>query len=185
MIASLIRTSGARDVAVTVHEQPTPPADRLERAEAMVFVSDDFSWGAALLGPIWLALNQLWIALIAYVAGTAVLSWLLSALGYNETATTVLVLAINVWLGFEAPALKRMALARAGWTEAGSVSGRDAGECERRFFDGWFASQNEPPGERERSLSPPPSLPSSLATTITAARHALSGLAARLLAGKS
>ena len=186
MIASLMRASGARDIAATVHEPPHPAADRLERAEAMVFVADKFSWGAALFGPIWLAAQRLWVPLVAYVAGIAVVGWLISALGYNEAAMTGLMLAVNVWLGFEAPELKRLALSAAGWTEAGSVSGRDVAECERRFFDGWFENGNVAVSGSAANTSPTPTLlPPSLSKTVTAAGHALSGLAARLFAGRS
>ena len=43
----------------TVHEPPSPPPDRLERAESLVFVKDGFSWTAALFGPVWLLVHQL------------------------------------------------------------------------------------------------------------------------------
>ena len=33
----------------TVHEPPNPPADRVDRAESLVFIKDGFSWAAALL----------------------------------------------------------------------------------------------------------------------------------------
>ena len=35
----------------TVHEPPNPPADRIERADKLVFVKDGFSWMAALFAP--------------------------------------------------------------------------------------------------------------------------------------
>ena len=38
----------------TVHEPPNPPADRIDRAESLVFIKDGFSWIAALFAPLWL-----------------------------------------------------------------------------------------------------------------------------------
>lgn len=142
MMTLLMRARDANYVAAfTVHEPPNPPADRIDRAEALVFVPDGFSWGAALMGPFWLATQQQWVALAAYVAAAAILCWGLTDLGVSEAAVIVSLLAINIWLGFEAPEIKRATLAAEGWRDAGSVSGRDLGECERRFFDGWLAGE--------------------------------------------
>jgi hypothetical protein len=54
---------------------------------------------------------------------------------------TLVTLALSLLVGFEAGTLRRWALARRGWTTLGTVSGRTAEECERRFFDLWLATQ--------------------------------------------
>ena len=51
----------------TVHEPPDPPADRIDRAEKLVFVKDGFSWAAALFGPLWMIFHRLWWALLGFV----------------------------------------------------------------------------------------------------------------------
>ena len=56
----------------TIHEQPDPAADRIDRAERLVFVKDGFSWAAALFAPIWLIVHRLWWPLVGYVAISAV-----------------------------------------------------------------------------------------------------------------
>ena len=51
----------------TVHEPPNAPADRVDRAESLLFIKDGFSWGAALFGPLWLLAHRLWWPLIGYI----------------------------------------------------------------------------------------------------------------------
>ena len=98
----------------TVHEPPNPPVDAVDRAESLVFIKDGFSWAAALFAPIWLIAHRLWWALLGFV--------LLSG-------------------SFEADPLRRWALERRGWRMLGTVTGKTAAECERRFFETWLPSQ--------------------------------------------
>src|SRR2546423_14987770 len=50
----------------TIHERPDPAADRVDRAEGLVFVKDGFAWAAALFAPIWLVAHRLWGPLLGY-----------------------------------------------------------------------------------------------------------------------
>ena len=50
-------------------------------------------------------------------------------------------LALNLMIGFEADTLRRWALERRGWRTLGSVTGKTAAECERRFFESWLPTQ--------------------------------------------
>lgn len=125
----------------TVHEQPEPPADRLERAEQLVFVKDGFSWAAALFAPVWLLVHRLWWALLGY-AGVVILLQLLGRLvGGDQRWFGLAGLAVGLLIGFEADTLRRWSLARRGWQMLGSVSGKSQDECERRFFEGWLPTQ--------------------------------------------
>ena len=180
MISLLEQARDAKHVAVfTIHEPPNPPADRIDRAEALVFLPDGFSYSAALFAPFWLAAHRLWLALAIYVAVAGALAAVLSALGIDSTWVAVAVMALNFWLGFEASEIQRRALSANGWSEAGSVSGRDLAECERRFFDNWLSGQpilarlNTDDG----SLHPASNLPS---VSIPAAKTAGQGLLGRL-----
>lgn len=127
--------------ACTVHEPPDPPADRLDRAEDLVFIRDGFSWTAALFTPIWLLANLLWLPLLGYVAAIVVLTLLFAALGMPAEATAIAVLAVHLWFGFEADALRRWSLDNSGWQTLGSVTGTDIADCERRFFETWLPTQ--------------------------------------------
>ena len=51
----------------TIHERPDPAADRVDRAEGLVFIKDGFSWAAALFAPLWLIVHRLWWPLLGYV----------------------------------------------------------------------------------------------------------------------
>ncbi|KAB2915509.1 MAG: DUF2628 domain-containing protein [Hyphomicrobiaceae bacterium] len=125
----------------TVHEPPAPPADRIDRAEALVFVKDGFSWAAALFAPLWLGLHRLWLPLLGYIIIAAALGLAQEATVFDRRWVGLAMFAVNLMLGFEAGTLRRWVLDRRGWRMLGSVSGRSVDECERRFFEGWLPSQ--------------------------------------------
>ena len=125
----------------TVHEPPFPPADRIDRAESLVFIKDGFSWLAALFAPIWLIAHRLWWPLLGFAVLTGVLELIRSIAAVDPRWFGLVTLAINLLIGFEADTLRRWALARRGWRTLGSVSGRSAAECERRFFESWLPNQ--------------------------------------------
>lgn len=128
-------------IVFTVHEPPSPPADRVDRAEAIVFVKDGFSWGAAILGPVWLLLQRNWIGLVYYAVAAFVIFGGLYAVGASNAAMTLAGLALNIFLGFESTEIERDNLEAKGWATLGTVSGASLAECERRFFEHWLPSQ--------------------------------------------
>ena len=125
----------------TVHEPPHPPADRIDRAEALVFLKDGFTLGAFLLGPVWLLANRLWLALAGYISIVALAALALEGLDASPGWSGLLVLGLSAIVAFEAHALKATKLDADGWTLLGSVSGSGLRECERRFFEHWLPSQ--------------------------------------------
>ena len=125
----------------TVHEPPNPPVDRVDRAESLVFVKDGFSWLAALLAPIWLMAHRLWWPLLGFVVAVGALEAIKRTAGVDQRWLGLAVLALNLMIGFEADTLRRWALERRSWRTLGSVSGKTAAECERRFFETWLPSQ--------------------------------------------
>lgn len=128
-------------IAFTVHEPPNPPSDRIERAERLEFVRDGFSWLAAVIPPLWMVLNKLWVVLLGYLLLSTGASWLLARIGVDKSMIGLINLAANLVIGYEAASLQRWTLSRRNWTEAGAVVGRNQEECERRFFDGWLDQQ--------------------------------------------
>jgi Protein of unknown function (DUF2628) len=126
-------------LSFTVHEAPDAPPDRIDRAEGLVFVKDGFSWTAALFAPIWLIVHRLWLPLLGYVLVSALILWLGSL--FDSGLDTLASLALHLLIGFEADALRRWGLERRGWSTIGTVTGRTADECERRFFDMWLPAQ--------------------------------------------
>lgn len=125
----------------TVHEPPNPPADRVDRAESLVFVKDGFSWAATLFGPFWMLAHRLWWPLLAYVVASVCLQlvqWL-TAVGPNWGMLAGI--ALNVLVGLEAGAIRAWSLDRRDWRNLGSVTGKTLAECERRFMESWLPTQ--------------------------------------------
>jgi hypothetical protein len=125
----------------TVHEAPNPPADRIDRAERLAFVRDGFSWSAALFTPIWMLAHRLWWPLLAYIVVTLVLDLVWEGMSLDPGWISLAALALSLLVGFEASTLRRWSLARRGWSTLGSVSGRNAEDCERRWFEMWLPTQ--------------------------------------------
>ena len=125
----------------TVHEPPNPPADRVDRAESLVFIRDGFSWVAAFFAPIWLMAHRLWWPLLGYVVAIGAFDAIKRIAGVDQRWLGLAILALNIMIGLEADTLRRWALERRGWRTLGSVTGKTAAECERRFFETWLPTQ--------------------------------------------
>lgn len=125
----------------TVHEPPVPAADRIDRAAELVFVKDGFSWGAALFSPIYFLVKGHWLGLAAYTLAATVLFSLVGVFELGEVWAGLVLPALNIFIGFESPSLERASLHWRGWREIGTVTGRNAHECERRFFEDWLERQ--------------------------------------------
>lgn len=128
-------------IVFTVHEPPNSPADRLDRAEAIVFVRDGFSLLAMILGPWWLLLRGLWLAAAVVIIVAGATGVLLHLAGVQPVWSAALLAALHLIIGFEGRNIERWTLARRGWNQLGSVTGRDTEECERRFFEAWMPGQ--------------------------------------------
>ncbi len=128
----------ARVSAFTVHEPPVSGGSRLGRADRLVFVADGFSWRAALFSPVYLIVCGEWLALAVYAAAAVALSALLALIGAEGDWTAWMFVLLNVVIGFEMSGLRRWSLARAGWREIATVSGRGRDDAERRFFEAWL-----------------------------------------------
>jgi len=125
----------------TIHECPDPAADRVDRAEGLVFVKDGFSWAAALFAPIWLVVHRLWWPLLGYVVVGGAFQLVQLTLAFDKRWLGLAILALHLLIGLEADTLRRWSLERRGWRTVGTVSGKTAAECERRFFDAWLPAQ--------------------------------------------
>lgn len=125
----------------TVHEPPKPAADRVDRAESLVFIKDGFSWIAALFAPLWMLVHRLWWPLLGYLVLSGAFELLRFATGADQRLIGLATFALNVLVGFEADTLRRWTLERRGWRMLGTVTGRTMLECERRFLDTWLPTQ--------------------------------------------
>ena len=125
----------------TVHEPSQPQADRVDRADELRFVKDGFSWVTAICPPLGFAMKGLWTAALAYIVFVSVAVAGLMALNVGSDALTLILMALNIYLGFEASTLERWSLDNDGWRMISTVIGRNIGDCERRFFESWLPSQ--------------------------------------------
>jgi hypothetical protein len=139
-------------LSFAVHEAPNPPADRVERAVSLRFVKDAFTWPAALFTPFWLLAHRMWWALLGYLALVALLLVAGSVLALDAGWIVLGLAALNLLVGMEAAPLRMWSLARRGFSDLGSVTGRARPECERRFIEAWLPAQPIiAPGVEERN----------------------------------
>ena len=125
----------------TVHEPPVSDSDRVDRAVELAFVKDGFSWLTAIFPPLGFLSHGLWLMAIAYLAGTGLLSYVLAQAKVDPDWIGLIILMINIYLGFEISTLRRWMLDQKGWRMLGVVNGRSIEECERRFFESWLPDQ--------------------------------------------
>ena len=137
-----------------VFEPPRAGGDPVRRAERMVFVRDRFSWGAFLLGPLWLIWRRLWLALIGYIVVMGGVAIALRFVGASAGWRSLALALIGLLLGFEAANLRRWTYVGRGWRDLGIVVGDDLEAAERRFFDAY--TERTAHGE----ITPPPPPPS-------------------------
>ncbi len=98
----------------TVHDRPDAPP---------VVVADRFSWSAALFGPFYALLHGLWLMLLVWIAGAAIVAAATYYLG--DDAGTGLYIVLALLLGFEAPAFRRAKLGRKGYAYRSEIVARD------------------------------------------------------------
>jgi uncharacterized protein DUF2628 len=124
----------------TVYEPPLRVHESGPDPERFVFVCDGFSFWGFLLAPLWMLRHRLWWAFVGYVIVILALSLGLRALGASAMLANVVTALVSLLVGFEAATLRRFALARRGWRNAGVVVGDDLESAERRFFDTWVSN---------------------------------------------
>jgi hypothetical protein len=140
----------------TVYQPPLSAADNLPVTDRFVFVRDGFSWWAFLLTPLWMLRHRLWRVLTVYVLALALIDAVLHVLGASTFSILVVGALISLFVGLEAGTLRRFTLSGRGWRNVGVVSGHDAEEAERRFFDAWVRRT-----AAQRAAPPAPPAPSS------------------------
>jgi hypothetical protein len=136
-------------IAYTVHEARIPPRELERRAEDVVFVKEGFSWWALAAPLPWLLYQRLWLeALTLAIAMLAAFAVFWGSSEAGEMAGNVVLLALNVILGFSANDLRRWALERRGQNLVAVVVGASEDDCERRFFSAWLPYAREDQARR-------------------------------------
>jgi Protein of unknown function (DUF2628) len=143
----------------TVYQPPLPSADNLPATDRFVFVRDGFSWWAFLLTPFWMLRHRLWLVLTVYVLVLVVIDAALHVLGASTFTIIMVGVLVSLFVGLEAGTLRRVTLSGRGWRNVGVVSGHDAEEAERRFFDAWVRRTAAPRSASPETPAPSPPSP--------------------------
>jgi hypothetical protein len=126
-----------------------------------VFVRDGFHVWAFLFGVLWCLWRGLWLPALALVVLRCLVFGLGYLLGLSPTAQVLAQLVISLFVGIEAPDLRRWALRRRGHAEAGTVAAADLADAERRFFTGADAAPVRPANVAPSVAAPPGPRPAS------------------------
>jgi hypothetical protein len=137
----------------TVHEPPGLRGHGAAAAQRIVFVKDGFCWPALFVAPLWLIYHRMWLVLLGYLAASIVLEALATGLGPESFAAGLPGLLFALYFALEANNLRRWHLSRKGYALRAVTAGRDRAECERRFFAGWLADEDD----EAAPYVPPPS----------------------------
>lgn len=129
----------------TVHEPRVPPEDVEERAAALVFVKEGFSFWTLIFPALWFLFNGLWRGLLYYLVLAVGLVAGLTQIGASEQVIAWGGLVLNLIFAFEARDIHRASLERRGYVLKAVVSGRNLQECERRYLMEWL-----PQAQRDR-----------------------------------
>lgn len=97
---------------------------------APILVHEGFSWGALLLGPVWLALHRAWIAAVL-----ALVALVLIALLAEGAVMAALLAAVAVLLGLSGHDLRRWSLDHRGYLLAQVVAAHDELEALARLLE--------------------------------------------------
>ena len=171
-------------VVYTVHESPRPLADPLDRAARLVFIKDRFHWLAAIFPAIWLFVKGMWWELVPYLVLISALIGVLDVLGATPATVGIVVVIVQIVFGFEAGALYRASLTRRGWRMVGTVTGRNAAECERRFFEAWLPQMPSVPFSDVPAIAENDGISSWIAAASSHAKNAI-GRWRRILGAKA
>lgn len=143
-----VYTVHERDAAAALQETGTTgpglgptPADRIDRAEQLVFVGDGFSWLAFDLPPAMLIAHNLWFGLAIYTGAFAAIIALFWSAGAAPAWIGLAIVALHLIFGFEFSELRRSSLDAKGWANLGTITGQNRDDCERRFLESWLPRQ--------------------------------------------
>lgn len=150
--------------AYSVFEPPARRGAGVGHTDRFAFVRDGFSWGAFLLGPVWMMWRRLWLVLIGYLVVVALLEVAFRLARVPMEGRFVVGFLLALLVGFEAASLRRWTLLRRRWHDLGIVVGDDLESAERRFFEVWTAAGTPvrpSPVAPERRSGTTPARPSS------------------------
>ena len=114
----------------TVHERAGPAGADTD----VSLIKEGFCWPALVVSFLWALYHRLWLVLLGLLALTAVLAALHLRFGLSGDVAGAGLLAMKLLLGMFGNDIRRGLLKLRGVSFSGVVSGKDAGEAERRLF---------------------------------------------------
>jgi hypothetical protein len=130
----------------SIYEPQHAAPDVAERADALVFVKEGFSWPALFVPVLWLIYQRMWIELILFTTLLVLVRWVFGNDDSGPMLLNLVGFGIVVLFAFEANDLLGAALERRGYRYAGVALGPDRQSAELSFFRSWIAAQQR--GER-------------------------------------
>jgi Protein of unknown function (DUF2628) len=127
----------------SVYEPPGAARDPEERAEALVFVKEGFSWPALLVPGLWLLYRRMWIELIAFLFFLGLLAWVFGPSDQGHALLGWTSVVLIVLFAFEANDLRRATLERRGYKQVGTAGGSGRDDAELAFFQSWLPQQEK------------------------------------------
>ena len=126
------------------------PADTFDRAKVLRL---GFAVWGFVLGPIWLLVKRLWLALGAWILGAAVVGFAVASGFLRPETVVILYWLAALFIGIEGRGLQGWALARRGLPLADIVAAGSSESAEREFFARALAA----PARGAASVGPAPS----------------------------
>lgn len=115
----------------TIHLPPPYSA----RGHEPLAIREGFNWWALLFSGLWAFANRMWLAGIAMLLVPAAVAAGLDYAGAAEIFSTVVTLAVAVYIGAAANDWQRAHLARKGWKETRVIAAADRDSALRRYLD--------------------------------------------------
>jgi len=126
----------------------------LENAEV---VRDSFTWLAFLAPTLWFLYFRLWLAaLVAFLVAPVVLA-LAAYFPVGSGVVLMILLAVRLFIGLEAGALRARSLRGRGYRLADAVVARNGAEAENMMFRRWLSqpAEDSPPVIAAQSAAQP------------------------------
>jgi hypothetical protein len=137
----------------TVHLPPdATTADAV--AEKAVFVKEGFALFGFAFSGMWLFFNRIWWPAVAFTVAFGFMIAAFYFLGLPKQVYGIVSSLMAALVGMEGNEWKRRQYARNGWTQAGTVSGPNLAECERRFFKNWLERGKQTPSQTASVATP-------------------------------
>lgn len=125
---------------------------QLDDPRSVVFLKQGFSWPALFAPLLWMLYHRMWLASAGYIILSAGVALLGQLLGADEAPAAIIGLGFGLIVAWEAAALRRQALLRAGYQEVATVAAKSLPLAEARYF---AERMSQPPMQPQAAVPAP------------------------------